>query len=86
MDYKELNKIVDKLISSEKKVSDYKDESINLLKAIGWQFALKYKHIIDKESDEAKKYLGALIDVRQLVKSKQNIKDRILLRYLKQEI
>lgn len=86
MDYKELNKIVDKLIYSEKKVSYYKDESINILKAIGWQFALKYKYTTDKESDEAKKYLGTLIEIRQLVKSKQNIEDKILLRYLKQDI
>ncbi|MGJ0299479.1 hypothetical protein [Aliarcobacter cryaerophilus] len=83
MNYKELNKIVDKLISSEKKVSDYKNENINILKAIGWQFALKYKHTTDKESNEAKKYLTILIEVRQLVKSKLNIEDKILFRYLK---
>lgn len=83
MDYIELNKIIDKLISSEKKVSDYKNESINLLKAIGWQFALRYKHTTDKESNEAKKYLEILIEVRQLVKSKLNIQDKMLSRYLK---
>ena len=81
MQYSEVKEIITKLENNETTVDNLKNYNINILKAIGWQFALKYKHSNDKESALALKYLNILIEVRTLVKSKLNVKNTLMDRY-----
>ena len=81
MQYSEVKKIITSLENSELTVDDLKDYRTNILKIIGWEFALKYKHCSDKDSQEAKQYLSLLIDIRILVKSKLNVQDVLMERY-----
>ena len=81
MNYSDIKKIITELENHEITVNDLHNYSVHILKAIGWQFALKYKHTRDKESLLALKYLNILIDVRTLVKSKLNMQDVLMDRY-----
>ena len=81
MQYSDVKELIVKLENNEITVDDIKDYNVNILKAIGWQFALRYKHTSDKDSQLAKKYLATLIEVRTLVKSKLNVKDSVMERY-----
>jgi len=84
MNYEELNVIVEELISSKRSVLDFKDKKVAYIKAIGRQFAIKYKHVVDKDSQEANNYLSILIEIRTLVKSKLKMNDALMNRF-KQE-
>ena len=81
MQFSDIKELVLKLENNDIYVEDIKDYDVNILKAIGWQFALRYKHIKNKESELAQIYLSTLIDVRTLVKSKLNVTDIIMQRY-----
>ncbi len=76
-----IHETVSKLLQSQLQVSDLHDESVIDLKAVGRQFALKYRHIGDKESSEAKLILKTLIAIRTTVKAKMGVTDVLLKRY-----
>ena len=52
-------------------VDEMKNEDINTLKAVGWQFALRWRHTADKYSKEADEIGDILMQIKTLVKSKQ---------------
>ena len=68
MDYVEIKKIVNSLISHEISVSSLESLPLNILKAIGFQMALRYRHSQNKETQEAKNYLEILLQIRAIVK------------------
>ncbi len=84
MDYRQLHKIIDDLSQGQRAVSEYENDSVSFIKAIAWEFALRYKHTQDKESSQAEKYLSILIELRQMAKGKLNLEDKTMQRFLKE--
>ncbi len=68
MDYIEIKKIILKLITHEQSVSSLEHLPLHILKAIGFQMALRCRHSKNKESVEANNYLEVLLQVRAIVK------------------
>ena len=64
---------VEKLIEHEMVVDEIRDEDINTLKAIGWQFALRWRHTEDKYSKEANDLGATLMQIKALVKAKRHL-------------
>jgi len=84
MNYEELNKIVQEIRESKRDVSSLKDEKVPYIKAIGRQFALSYKSAENRSASDADEFLNKLIEIRQLVKSKLNMNDVLMNRFLKE--
>ena len=84
MTYEELNKIVQNIRDSKIDISSLQDNKVPYIKAIGRQFALSYKNTSDKDSREANLNLEKLIQIRQMVKSKLNMTDVLMNRFLKE--
>jgi len=84
MNYEELNKIVQEIRESKIDVSSLKDEKVPYIKAIGRQFALSYKSAENRSTSDADEFLNKLIEIRQLVKSKLNMNDVLMNRFLKE--
>jgi len=76
-----INENVQKLLNSEIEVASLQKESVTDLKAIGRQFALRYRHMALKEHKDALQLLSLLIEIRKVVKQKLGIKDGLMLRY-----
>ncbi len=76
-----INENVQKLLDEEIEVTSLQDESVTDLKAIGRQFALRYRHMASKEHEDALQLLSLLIQIRKMVKQKLGLKDGLMLRY-----
>ena len=76
-----VNENVQKLLNTEIDVASLQDESVTDLKAIGRQFALRYRHMAIKEHKDALQLLSLLIQIRKVVKEKLGVKDELMLRY-----
>jgi len=81
----DINNTVTKLLQSELKVSDIKDESIIHLRAVGRQFSLRYRHTKDKESPEALHILNTLVSIRKIVKKRLGVTDTNMQRFEREE-
>jgi len=68
----EIYQTVEKLIEQQIVVDEMRDEDINTLKAIGWQFALRWRHTADKHSKETNELGAILRQIKTLVKSKRH--------------
>ncbi len=62
---------IERLVEQQMLVDEIRDEDINTLKAIGWQFALRWRHTEDKYSKEANDLGAILMQIKTLVKSKR---------------
>lgn len=62
-------------------VEAIQDESVHYLRAVGRQFALKYRHTKDKESAEALHLLNTLVKIRKTVKNRLGVVDTNMLRF-----
>ncbi|RLA71620.1 MAG: hypothetical protein DRG24_05100 [Epsilonproteobacteria bacterium] len=65
-----IDQTIEKLIDRHMYVDELSEEDINTLKAIGWQFALMWRHTADKSSKEANDLGAILMQIKTLVKSK----------------
>lgn len=63
--------VIEGLIGHQMHVDDLKDKDINTLKAIGWQFALRWRHTTDKHSKAADELGTILTQIKTLVRSKK---------------
>ena len=77
----DIHDTVEKLLHADLEVQTLQEVELIQLRAIGRQFALKYRHSKDKESAETKHILNTLISIRKMVKKRQNIIDINLQRF-----
>ena len=68
----DIYQMIEKLNKQQMIVDEMRDEDINTLKAIGWQFALRWRHTEDKHSKEANDLGAILMQIKSLVKSKRH--------------
>ena len=67
----DIHQTIEKLMKQQIVVDEMRDEDINTLKAIGRQFALRWRHTEDKLSKEANELGAILMQIKSLVKSKR---------------
>ena len=77
---------IQKLLHRELQVDELKGESVINLRAIGRQFALRYRHSKDKESIEAEHILSTLIEIRKTVKEKLGVVDINMQRFEREKL
>jgi len=81
----DINHTVESLLQSKIHVYDIEDESVINLRAVGRQFALRYRHSKDKESKETLHILNTLVNIRKIVKQRLGVTDTNMQRFEEKE-